>query len=171
MGDWEDAIVRLMEARDAALTRYAFLLTGDRHEAEELLQDTLVRLVTGPTRVMELERLESYVRSSMVNRVIDHTRRRQRWRRTVHVAASPTTQASHEDAVATRSEVVTALRSLSPRQRTCLVLRYYEDLPVRSIAEQLGVSEGAVKRHLADATRRMASLRNLPAMEVSDGQH
>lgn len=166
--DWEDALVRLMRARDAALTRYAFLLTGDRHEAEELLQDTLVRLVTGRTRPMELERLEAYVRTSMANRVVDQARRRRLWWRAMRTAPPPTAVASHEEAVTGRSEVVAALRSLSPRQRTCLVLRYYEDQSVRSIAEQLGVSEGSVKRHLADATKRLAALQNLRTSGAAD---
>lgn len=54
-------------------------------------------------------------------------------------------------------DVANALARLSPRQRACVVLRFYEDLPVRDIADQLGCSEGSVKRHLSDAMKRMAA--------------
>jgi RNA polymerase sigma-70 factor (ECF subfamily) len=58
--------------------------------------------------------------------------------------------------VAARDAVLSALRSLSPRQRACVVLRYYEDLPIAGIARAPGVEEGTVKRYLSEATALMA---------------
>jgi RNA polymerase sigma factor (sigma-70 family) len=58
--------------------------------------------------------------------------------------------------------MLTALGDLSPRQRACVVLRYYQDLPVAEIASALGVAEGTVKRHLSEAIARLA-LRLSPA--------
>jgi RNA polymerase sigma factor (sigma-70 family) len=60
------------------------------------------------------------------------------------------------DQVSGRDAIVSALRSLSPRQRACVVLRYYEDLPVAGIATALGVSEGTVKGYLSEAMSRLA---------------
>src|SRR5258707_8829847 len=60
------------------------------------------------------------------------------------------------DQVSDRDAVLTALRSLSPRQRACVVLRYYEDLPVAEVAAVLGVGEGTVKRYLSEAMSQMA---------------
>ena len=54
-------------------------------------------------------------------------------------------------------EVRRALPTLSPKQRACVVLRYYEDLPVSEIADELGCAEGTVKRHLADARAKLAT--------------
>jgi RNA polymerase sigma factor (sigma-70 family) len=59
-----------------------------------------------------------------------------------------------------------ALRSLSPRQRACVVLRFYEDLPVTEVAARLGCSEGTVKRHLSDAMTRLADLVTSPFKKV-----
>ena len=60
------------------------------------------------------------------------------------------------DQVSDRDAMLAALRSLSPRQRACVVLRYYEDLPVAEVAAVLGVAEGTVKRYLSEAMSRMA---------------
>jgi transposase len=60
------------------------------------------------------------------------------------------------DQVSDRDAILTALRSLSPRQRACVVLHYYEDLSVVSVAAALGVGQGTVKRYLSEAMSRMA---------------
>ena len=60
------------------------------------------------------------------------------------------------DQVSDRDAILTALRSLSPRQRACVVLRYYEDLPIANVAAALGVGQGTVKRYLSEAMSRMA---------------
>jgi RNA polymerase sigma factor (sigma-70 family) len=60
------------------------------------------------------------------------------------------------DQVSDRDAMLTALRRLSPRQRACVVLRYYEDLPVAQVAAALGVGEGTVKRYLSEAMSNVA---------------
>lgn len=156
MEPWEQALTGLIQARGTALVRYAYVLTGDEHEAEELLQDTVVRVFAGPGRRVEPEALEAYVRAAMLNRAVDLGRRRQRWTRLLpRLASPPTPSRSAEDAVVAVSAARAALRRLSPRQRACVVLRFYEDEPVRGIADRLGMSEGTVKRHLADAAERL----------------
>ena len=63
--------------------------------------------------------------------------------------------------------MLTALRSLPPRQRACVVLRYHEDLPVAEVAAMIGVAEGTVKRYLSEAMSHMA--RGCPAPEADRG--
>ncbi|MCF2533368.1 RNA polymerase sigma factor [Yinghuangia soli] len=158
MADWEGTLAELARARGPALMRYAYLLTGDLHEAEELVQDTIVHVFCGRGRRAEPEAAEAYVRAAMLNRVIDGGRRQQRWRRLVPRLATAPELASPEDAVPDGASTRKAIRALSPRQRACVVLRFYEDQTVPAIADRLGLSEGAVKRHLSDATRRLALL-------------
>ena len=58
------------------------------------------------------------------------------------------------------------MQSLSPRQRACVVLRFYEDLSLAEVAAYLGCSEGTVKRHLSDAMTRLSDLVTVPFKEV-----
>lgn len=152
-----DALAGLVRARGTALVRYAYLLTGDPHTAEELVQETVVRVLAHRTGSRaEPEALEAYIRTAMLNLVIDRGRRRQRWLRMLpRLASHNAAAASAEDEVVPASEARAALQLLSPRQRACVVLRYWDDEPVHAIAARLGLSEGTVKRHLADAAARL----------------
>lgn len=85
---------------------------------------------------------------------VDSRRRLKRWNATRHLLVD--LPHHDEDRVAVADEVRRALGTLSPRQRACVVLRYYEDLTVTEIADELGCAEGTVKRHLADARAKLA---------------
>ncbi|TIC88612.1 SigE family RNA polymerase sigma factor [Nocardioides sp. GY 10113] len=146
-------------ARRGALLRTAYLLTGDPHEAEDLVQATLIRVVPRWARIADAP--EPYVRRVLVTTNASRWRRR-RWRE-VHTdtvpdrpAAAPETEA----ALALRA----ALRQLSERQRAVLVLRYYEDLGERETADLLGIGVGTVKSHARDALKRLRVL--LPGLEL-----
>lgn len=91
---------------------------------------------------------------------------RSRWRRAAPLLAGTGTAADPADQVLDRDVMLTALRDLSPQQRACVVLRYYQDLPVAGVASTLGVAEGTVKRHLSDAMTRLAE--RLPAPESQE---
>lgn len=158
---WEEALTRLVAERGAALKRYAFVLCGDDAEADDLLQDGLVRAFTRPSQGRSDGEVEGYVRRIILNRFLDERRRLSRWRRLVPVLAWPESQHDETATIADRDHFRTALATLSPRQRACLALRYYGDQSVAQIAEQLGCSEGAVKRYLSDGTDRLRQrLRN-----------
>jgi len=73
-----------------------------------------------------------------------------------HLALEPEQQDSVTPATDERLDLVEHLRGLSPRERACIVLRYYEDLKVDDIAAELAISSGAVKRYLSDALARLA---------------
>ena len=156
MESWEQTLADLASARGGALKRHAFLLCGDNSQAEDLVQEALVRAFTRPLRVPRPGAAEAYVRAIMVNLFIDGTRRRSRWNqlaprlRPVGVTPDPA------DQVSDRHAMLAALRSLSPQQRACVVLRYYEDLPVAEVAAMIGVGEGTVKRYLSEAMSRVA---------------
>src|SRR5215217_6684971 len=155
VADWEGAFRALLATRGAALRSYAYLLTGDPTTASDLVQEALTR-VFGRRRIGEdIDQLEAYVRRAMLNQYVDSRRRLKRWNATRHLLVD----APHhdDDRVAVADEVRRALSTLSPRQRACVVLRYYEDLAVTEIADELGCAEGTVKRHPADARAKLAT--------------
>jgi RNA polymerase sigma-70 factor (sigma-E family) len=155
--DWEQTLADLASGRGAALKRRAFLLCGDEAQADDLVQEALVRAFTRPMRVPRPGAAEAYVRMIMVNLFIDGARRRSRWSRVAPLLRPADTTPDPADQVSDRDAMLTALRSLSPRQRACVVLRYYEDLPVAKVAAALGVGEGTVKRYLSEAMSHMAA--------------
>ena len=153
---WEQTLTGLVVGGGAALKRHAFLLCGDDAQADDLVQEALVRAFTRPLRVPRPGAAEAYVRVIMVNLFIDGARRQSRWYRVVPLLRPAGIAPDPADQVSDRDAILSALRSLSPRQRACVVLRYYEDLPVAKVAAELGVGEGTVKRHLSEAMSRLA---------------
>ncbi|GAA1271795.1 SigE family RNA polymerase sigma factor [Kitasatospora nipponensis] len=155
--DWHEVLGELMRARGAALKRYGYVLCGERAEADDLVQDALVRVFAQPRRSWDVESAERYVRRVMLNRYLDQHRRRARWRVLLPRLAAPTSTADFSAASGDRLDLVSALDVLSPRQRACAVLRFYEDLPVAEVADRLGCSPGTVKRHLSEAISRLGT--------------
>jgi RNA polymerase sigma-70 factor (sigma-E family) len=155
---WEQTLADLASGRGAALKRHAFLLCGDAAQADDLVQEALVRAFTRPLRVPRPGAAEAYVRVIMVNLFIDGARRHSRWTRVAPLLRLAGLTPDPADQVADREAMLTALRSLSPRQRACVVLRYYDDLPVAEVAAVLGVGEGTVKRYLSEAMSHVAVL-------------
>jgi RNA polymerase sigma factor (sigma-70 family) len=154
---WTHTLAELTRDRAAALKRHAFLLCGDDSQAEDLVQEALVRAFARPLRAPWPGAAEAYVRVIMVNLFIDSARRRSRWTRTAPLLRTPEVTADPSDQVVARDAVLTALSGLSARPRACVVLRFYQDLPVAEIAAVLGVAEGTVKRYLSDAMSEMAA--------------
>ncbi|MEU8136861.1 SigE family RNA polymerase sigma factor [Streptodolium elevatio] len=155
MGDRRESVAEFVAVRGRALMRYAYLLSGDA--AEDLVQEALVRALARRRQVPEDPRkLEVYVRRIMVNLVIDRSRRAARWHRALPrlVTASDVRDASGE--VCERVTLAASLALLPPRQRACVVMHYYEDLPLVEIAERLGCGIGTVKSQLHDARRALA---------------
>jgi RNA polymerase sigma-70 factor (sigma-E family) len=153
---WEQALADLAGGRGAALKRHAFLLCGNEAQADDLVQEALVRAFARPRRLPGAGAAEAYVRAIMVNLFIDGARRHARWSRVAPLLRPAGTTPDPADQVADRDAMLTALRGLSPRQRACVVLRYYEDLPVAGVAAVLGVADGTVKRYLSEAMSQMA---------------
>ena len=156
MESWEQTLADLASGRGAALKRHAFLLCGNQAEADDLVQEALVRAFTRPLRVPRPGGAEAYVRVIMVNLFLDGARRHSRWNRVAPLLRPADLTPDPADQVSDRDAMLAALRSLSPRQRACVVLRYYEDLPVAEVAAVLGVGDGTVKRYLSEAMSRVA---------------
>jgi RNA polymerase sigma factor (sigma-70 family) len=152
---WEQVLSRLVSERGEALTRYAYLLCGNRDDAVDLVQDALVKTFGRVRNGFGLTSGEAYVRRSILTTYLDGGRRTSRWRRIAHLEVTPEYLESSAAATDSRLDLAAELRKLSPRERACVVLRYYEDLKVDDIAEALGISSGAVKRYLSDALAKL----------------
>ena len=153
---WEGVVTNLVAQRGDALTRYAFLLCGSADDAADLVQDALVKTFGRLRNGFTVSSAEAYVRRAILNGYLDGGRKRTRFRKIVHLAVTPESEESPAGASGQRLDLRDQLRKLSPRERSCVVLRYYEDLKVDDIAQWLGISPGAVKRYLSDALAKMA---------------
>ncbi|MFI6060788.1 SigE family RNA polymerase sigma factor [Streptomyces sp. NPDC051286] len=151
--DDEAALHAFVEGRRTALFRSAYLLCGDRHEAEDLVQSTLVKVVLGGRRHGRLDNIEAYARKTLVNTFI--AARRRFWRREEAYGELPERAGQSTDPD-TGLAVRAALARLTAKQRAVLVLRYWEDLSVEATADMLGMRENTVKSH---AARGLAALR------------
>ncbi|MFF4571990.1 sigma-70 family RNA polymerase sigma factor [Streptomyces sp. NPDC001410] len=168
MAEWSRLLSELARERGAELNRYGFLLCGDRAEAADLVQEALVRVFSQPRRAWELGEAEAYVRRTMLNRYLDLHRRRARWIRALPRLVSSEPVADHSTDVLHRVDLMDAMHGLSPRQRACVVLRYYEDMSTAGIAARLGCGEGTVKRHLSDALARLGAQLRPPQHHVAE---
>ncbi|WP_042420394.1 sigma-70 family RNA polymerase sigma factor [Streptacidiphilus anmyonensis] len=166
MTEWSDQLAQLVRARGAELSRYGYLLCGDVTEGADLFQEALVRVFARPRRSWSLGDVEGYVRRTMLNDFLDRRRRSRRFARLLPRLSSPEVAPDHSGGVVRRQDVVEALATLSPRQRACVVLRYYEDLPVAGVTERIGLSQGAVKRYLSEALARMSAVVDPPWRET-----
>ncbi|WP_433284966.1 SigE family RNA polymerase sigma factor [Micromonospora sp. CA-244673] len=141
-----------VRTRSMALLRVAFLLTGNRYAAEDLLQEVLEQVYVRWRRVRGSP--EAYARRALANRSINRWRWRSR-RPEQALGDHDGVARDHADAVALRELVVGAVRALPPRQRAAVVFRYLEDLPIADVAAAMGCSEGAVKSHAARGLARL----------------
>jgi len=146
------------DSRLTALLRYAVMLTGDPHLAQDLVQETMVRVQLNWRRVVRADVPERYVRRMLTNQYIDW--QRGSWVKRVLLRAEPdeavVVRTDHAEETVDRDQVWTWLARLPRRQRAALVLRYYEDLPDAEIAEVLGCAVGTVRSSIS---RALATLR------------
>jgi RNA polymerase sigma-70 factor (sigma-E family) len=151
--------------RRAQLYRTAYLLCGDPHLAEDVVQTALTRLYAAWPRVTRADSVDAYVRRVVVNSHLDDVRRP--WRRErpapdADLDRPAPAGLSSEDA----DELWNALRALAPGQRRVVVLRHYWGLSVDETAADLGISPGTVKSQTADALTRLRA-----ALAPTNGEH
>jgi RNA polymerase sigma-70 factor (sigma-E family) len=146
-----------MVARQRRLLHLAFLLTGDVHTAEDLVQTTLAKLYLAWDRVDKDGNVDAYARRILTNEHASLWRRPWK-RREVSTDDFAVHEPSAVDAAydGTGAALWTAVRALPPRQRTVIALRYYEQLTEAETAATLGISVGTVK---SQASRAIATLR------------
>jgi RNA polymerase sigma-70 factor, ECF subfamily len=150
-------------ARGAALHRTAYLIVGDWALAEDLVQTALVKTYLAWRRLGGIAAVEPYTRKVLLNTATSGFRRRWRGERpTADLPPVPVTDGAQERAE--RDRVWQVVRSLPPRQRAVLVLRYYEDLSEAETARLLDISVGTVKSQCA---RAMDTMRQRLMAEVA----
>ncbi len=137
------------------LYRTAYLLLGEHGAAEDLVQAALAKTYSSWRKVRDLDAAAGYARTVLLNEAKTMFRRAS-WGRERPAETLPET--GHETDPSTRPAVLDALRTLPPRQRAVVVLRFYEDLSVEQTAHALGCSTGTVKSQTSEA---LAKLRRL----------
>lgn len=139
----DDEYVAYVAARIPALKRLAYLLCGDDHRADDLVQETITKLYMRWPLPRHVDDFDRYTRKILIRVYIDETRRP--WFR-VRLFGEPPEDASAVDGpTEDRPAVQAALATLPAGQRTVLVLRYLCDLPISEVAELLGRSTGTIK--------------------------
>lgn len=155
MSSWGEVLERLVRERGSALVSYGYLLTGSSRDAEDLFHDAVVRTFSRGKSSVSLGEAEAYVRRAMFSAHIDAGRKESAWRRVFHLLNEDDAQASASARVEFRTDLQEALRHLTPRERACTVLRFYDDLTAEAIGRELGITEGAVRRYLSDAALKL----------------
>jgi RNA polymerase sigma-70 factor (sigma-E family) len=156
----ESDFTQYVEARTGQLLRLAYLLAGEAHAAEDLVQETLLRAHRRWDRVSRAGNPDAYVRRILINQHQSRHRRRASTELVVApsaLAADP--MVDSQDNLAARDQAWRLLQELPTQQRAVLVLRYYEDLSDADIADILGCAQGTVR---SVAARAFAALRRHP---------
>lgn len=146
--------VEFVSARLARWHRAAFLLCGDEHRADDLVQTTVTKLYVHWKRASAADNLDGYVHRMLVRAFIDE--RRMAWSKVWLMSATPDRHGSSDTGVEDRDLVVRALDELPKGQRTVLVMRFLCDMPVEEVAAAMRCSTGNVK---AQTSRGLATLR------------
>ena len=151
-------VVRLFETEAARLVQMARWFVDDITAAEDLVQEAFIRLAHNAHRIRDGDRAAAYLRSIVINLARDHNRRGLvSLRHRPPAVPDPRSAEDHATSREDVAEVVAALRGLPRRQRDCVVLRYYLDLPVDEIAATLGLSRNSVKTHLTRGLKNLSS--------------
>ena len=153
MAHWEPILDEVMRERAPRLLAYAALVTGNDAEAHDILQDALVRSFSKRRSFAHVNAAEAYVRRAIPSVYLDSLRKRKSRDRSHDRSYEREPVGVDVDA---QVDVQRALATLSPRERACVVLRYYDDCTVQQVAMQLGIAEGTAKRYLSDASAKLA---------------
>lgn len=155
----EDRLSDLYRSYAADAVRLAYLITGDRGLAEDLVQDAFVRLAG---RFVHLrgssQPFEPYLRRTVVNLANSHFRRRKIERRYQERESSMLRTTRQDPDIPSTEAARAALLQLPPRQRTALVLRFYVDLSVAQTAEVMGCRGGTVKALVSQGLDKLRPL-------------
>ena len=166
MADGSDSdYVAYVHGRATALRRTAYLLCGDAHQADDLVQETITKLYARWARIGRVENLDGYVHSILVRAFLDE-KRRGWWKvRLGPPPETPVPPAAHPD-VEERTVLRAALSQVPARQQAVLVLRFLCDQPVADVARALGCSEGTVK---SQTSHGLAALRRILGDRIQIG--
>ena len=155
-GETEVSFEDFARARSESLLRTALLLTGQRAEAEDLVQIALERAYRHWPRICRSEGPERYVRTILARASAERWRRlARRPERAMPAGEHGPVEPDRTNEIADRDYLLRALAALPPRQRAVLVLRYFDDLSEAETAQMLGCSLGTVKSQTARGLARL----------------
>lgn len=172
----EESFIEFAAGARSRLRATAYLLCGDWHLASDFVQDGLVRVYVAWPRLVRKGGEHAYARKAVISAVLDAKRKRSSTElpsADLSRAERPETGAALDLAgdVTTRRALLQALAQLPPRQRACVVLRYFEDLSVADTAVALGCSEGTVKSQTARGLDTLrATFDQVPGHELVVGE-
>lgn len=158
---------QFVQQRTERLWRAAWLLTGDRHHAEDLLQTALVKTFARYEQMRDDDHYEAYVRKT-IHRTFISWWRRSSWRSEFpsgEPRGRPEGDAAQLD-LELRVDVARAIAKLPRMQRSVMVLRYFDDMTAPQVAEALGITEGTVRSHSNRARQALRDLLKLPDEEA-----
>lgn len=145
------------------LRKVAYLLCGDWHRADDLVQTAITRLYANWPRAARADNLDGYARRTLVNAFL--AEQRTSWWRRVDLRGADHERPAPGSDVEAALDLRAALDRLPARQRATVVLRYFGDLPVADTARALGCSEGTVKSQTAKAVETLRELLGDPIRE------
>jgi RNA polymerase sigma-70 factor (sigma-E family) len=157
-----DDFEEFARARTPQLYRTAWLLTGDRHHAEDLVQETLAKMFRAWRGLQRIDNPPAYAQTVLARTFISQRRRRS-W--SEQPVSSMPERADRPGDPALRISLQSALAELSPLDRAVLVLRFFEDRSVEQVALDLGKNAGAIR------TRTSRALERLRAVLGADADH
>ena len=166
---YEAEFAELVAAKGAALRRTAYLMCGDWHLAEDLVQGVFVKIHLHWHRIRRQDTFDAYLRTTLFRTFLDS--RRLKWRRETPAEYLPEVEAPGTGPSDDRDVLVAALRRIPPRQRAVLVLRYWEDLSVEETAGLLGCAAGTVKSQTAKGLAALRPLLAHTVFESADADH
>jgi RNA polymerase sigma-70 factor (sigma-E family) len=149
---------RFVVSRSGALFQTAYLLAGDRWAAEDLVQSALTKTAANWRRIRDPAAIEGYVRRVMYHEQVSSWRRRSRVTEVSTERPPDRVGEGHAEVADLRVVMRAALDRLTPRQRTMLVLRYFEDLGEAEIARLLGVKVGTVRSQIYRSLERLRKI-------------
>lgn len=155
-----------VQSRGWALLRFAYVLSGDAHLAEDLVQEVLARMHRRWERVTAMDHAEAYVRAAIVRQFLSWRRRRAARETVLAEVPEPSALPEPQQRVRDRDQMWRLLAGLPRAQRAVLVLRFYCDLPDDEIAALLGCGMSTVR---SQAARALARMRTVLAEEDEHG--
>jgi RNA polymerase sigma-70 factor (sigma-E family) len=154
----DEAFVEFAAASQVQMRRTAYLMCGDWQRASDIVQEALIRMYVAWPRLEKRGGLVTYTRRTVISAAIDMGRKRSNSEIPAVADDSVTSGVDIAGDVSERQALLGGLARLPTRQRACVVLRYFEDLPVSDVAAMLECSEGTVK---SQTSRALSSLRTI----------
>ncbi|BBH65967.1 RNA polymerase sigma24 factor [Actinoplanes sp. OR16] len=159
-----------VNGRLPALRRLAYLLSGNRDQADDLVQETITKLYARWPRVSSAENVDAYVHTMIVRSFLDE-KRRGWWRVGLFAAAPEREEGAGRPDLEERTVLRAALSQVPAKQQAVLVLRFLCDRPVAEVAQILGCSEGTVKSQTSHGLTALRRILGEPAPMKSGARH